>query len=1037
MTSKSRYTSLERMLSSVARSLRPEDKMSVSDCAEKYRFIRNIGSYVGPWSKDKTPYMVEVGDNLESMDYTALVFVGPAQAGKALCIDTDIMTPEGFRKLSSIKEGQYVIGDDGRPAEVTFKSPTMLNKKCYEILFDTGEKIVACSEHKWEVRECLNGGVRVLTTQQMVDNGVLNKSKTRSRYAVNTTKAVNLPEKILPLDPYVFGYWLGDGDTKGFITCGEEDLPQLQENFKKRGFNIRIARYKKRAPTVFVNRTSDGMSLRKILNSMGVREDKTIPNSYILSSIEQRREFLRGLCDSDGYISRNSVVFGQCREHITQAFYEVSCSLGYKVHRNTKKTFLKGVPKQDSYEARFTIYDPLEVVTYSRKISMFTSRGKKRKLETSRKYIKNITPVDSVPVACIQVANKSHLYLAGRGQIVTHNTDMFCNWVLYTQICDPSGMILYQTTQTRAKNFSEDNIDKLLRHTKALSDRLLPGKHNRGIFKKRFVSGTLLNMSWPTITELSGRSVRRVFITDYDRIDENIGGEGDCFTLARKRTRTFKKRAMTVVESTPGEEIENPNWQPSSKHEAPPAKKIMSLYNEGTRKRLYWKCTGCEERFEPKWSLMRWDEDAKDTPSKAKTAYLECPHCEKRYYHDGVKNGKDSKYQMNLNAKWLADYCWFDENDEVQGEPPQGTIDSYWMTGVCAAFSEWSEMVEEFLNADSDYERTGSEEKLKTFFNTTVGVPYQYKADAIERLPEELMARAKDLGERVVPRGVRFLIANIDVQKNRFVVQVHGYGEHGDVWIIDRFNIIKSKRKDEDGERLWVKPGVYVEDWKLIIEQVLEKTYPLSDTSGRHMEIKAVSCDSAGEKGVTSTAYEFFRYLKNKHEDNPTLYKRFILTKGSSTKTGPRTNITYPDSKRKDRKAEGRGEVPVMMLNTFELKNKINMMLDREESGGGRVNFPDWLEPWFYEELTAEKFTPKGWEQVGKRNESWDLLMYSYAVAISRRFGALEQIDWENPVPWAKEWDENPFVTTPEGEKSFDNNPNNVYDESELADILG
>jgi phage terminase large subunit GpA-like protein len=613
-------------------------------------------------------------------------------------------------------------------------------------------------------------------------------------------------------------------------------------------------------------------------------------------------------------------------------------------------------------------------------------------------------------------------------------TESFLNWLNYVQLCDPSDMLFVQTTMKRAQNYSETNLERFKNANREYRNRMLPGRHNDGVLKKRFRSGTILNLSWPSITELSGRSVRRIFLTDYDRNEENIGGEGDCFQLAVRRTTSFKHRGMTVAESTPGAEVEDPRWEPSTKHEAPPAKKILALYNRGTRKRWYWKCTGCHTRFEPDFSLMKWEEK-QDIPTSANSCYLECPKCEKKYYEGGVE-GRDSKYLMNLSGKWLADGCSFDEDDNIIGEEPISDYDSYWLKGVCAAFSKWSKLVSEYLEAEQEYEKTGSEEALKTFYNTSLGEPYQYKADEIDRLPEHLKARAKDLGEKVVPKGVRFLVANIDVQKNMFVVQVHGYGVNEDVWIVDRFNVKKSDRLDEDGHPLWVKPGAYLEDWKLLIPKVLQKTYELDDGSERRMEIKAISCDSAGQTGVTANAYNFFRYLKNDYEEDRSLYRRFILTKGRSTVTGPRTQITYPDSDRKDRNAEGRGEIPVLMLNTHELKNIMNQRLDREESGGGRVNFPKWLPTWFYEEMCAERVEKGKWVPIAKRNEAWDLLVYSYGLAISPRFVAMERIDWDDPPEWAGDWDNNPLIVGKDGKKTFDKDGENVHTMEELADIL-
>ena len=99
-----------------------------------------------------------------------------------------------------------------------------------------------------------------------------------------------------------------------------------------------------------------------------------------------------------------------------------------------------------------------------------------------------------------------------------------------------------------------------------------------------------------------------------------------------------------------------------------------------------------------------------------------------------------------------------------------------------------------YLQAVAEYESTGSEIALKTTVNTDQGLPYVPKQLAVQRLPENLKARAEDLGERVVPRETRFLTACVDVQKHSFRVQVQGTGVAGDKWIIDSFEIRKSNR---------------------------------------------------------------------------------------------------------------------------------------------------------------------------------------------------------------------------------------------------
>src|SRR5690606_6998806 len=187
----------------------------------------------------------------------------------------------------------------------------------------------------------------------------------------------------------------------------------------------------------------------------------------------------------------------------------------------------------------------------------------------------------------------------------------------------------------------------------------------------------------------------------------------------------------------------------------------------------------------------------------------------------------------------------------------------------------------------------------KKFYNNDLGLPYHPKSMAGLRLPEAIKARAEPLADRQVPEGGRLLIATIDVQKNQFVCQVFGIlpGRPFDTVVIDRFDVRKSQRLDEDGERLWVKPNAYLQDWDELINAVLLREYPLADGSGRMMSVRFTGCDSGGREGVTTNAYNFYRRLK---QDN--LHRRFILLKGDPKVGIPRARISYPDSSRRDAK---------------------------------------------------------------------------------------------------------------------------------------
>lgn len=88
-------------------------------------------------------------------------------SGKALALDTKIPLPEGrYTTMGELKEGDYVIGDNGESTKILYTSEVFNGHDCYEITFDDGEKIVADANHIWSV--VADGKNKELTTEQLI-----------------------------------------------------------------------------------------------------------------------------------------------------------------------------------------------------------------------------------------------------------------------------------------------------------------------------------------------------------------------------------------------------------------------------------------------------------------------------------------------------------------------------------------------------------------------------------------------------------------------------------------------------------------------------------------------------------------------------------------------------------------------------------------------------------------------------------------------------------------------------------------------------
>lgn len=610
---------------------------------------------------------------------------------------------------------------------------------------------------------------------------------------------------------------------------------------------------------------------------------------------------------------------------------------------------------------------------------------------------------------------------------------LILNTIAYTIKVQPMDTMIVCPTNTAARDFSTRRVDRLHRHSEKIGEMLLAGSDNDNKFDKQYVNGMLLTLSWPTPTELAGKPIGRIVMTDFDRMPMDIGpGDGNPYDLASKRTTTFGSYAMTLAESSPSKPVTDPKFIPRTLHEAPPCEGILALYNRGDRRRWYWPCLACDKYFEGNFKHLTYEKRAGQTNLEiSETARMKCPSC-------GHEMHVDDREAMQARGRWVKDGQGVGIDGNVFGPAKRTGIASFWLNGVAAAFTNWKKLVELYLTAEDEFENTGSQDALRKFYNNDLGEPYYEKGTQELRLPETLKARAeKGMRERHVPVGVRFLLALIDVQNNMFVVQVMGIlpGKPFDTVVVDRFNVVKSKREDIDGERLWVKPATYAEDWELLVEQVMEKEYPLDDDTGRMMGIKLTGCDSGGKEGVTGRAYEFWRWLREKN-----MHRRFVLLKGEGTPGNPRSRVAYPDSGQKDKLNAARGDVPVLIFNSNLLKDDLNGRLDSLEPGKGMYRTPDWLSDKFYAELCAETRTPKGWTNPAKsRNESWDLSYYCIGLATST-YILIEGIQWSNPPSWATDWSDgkpNDFVRQADGEAAFANTTKSAYNFADFGKALG
>lgn len=379
-----------------------------------------------------------------------------------LALDTPIATPSGWSTMGQIEVGDYVFGEDGAPLLVDGVTPVFLDRECFRVEFSDGTTIVADSSHLWTTQTRLerrkaarradpergahyNGSswvaqygptylgsfqsseeasavalaYRLDHGHERGDSGVRTTAEIAASLRYGSDKRLNhsiacagplrTPEAILPIDPYLLGAWLGDGHSaSGLISCSDDDA-RIIEEIRAAGYSV-TRRERLTCPAWRV----DGLTTE--LRRLGVLGNKHVPSQYLRASERQRRALLAGMLDTDGHAHpKGGAEFYACRRELAEAVFELAASLGYRPVMREGRAKLYG---RDC--------GPKWTVSFTTDVSPFRlprKRDRHRPASRSgRRYVVAVTPVESVPVRCISVDSESHLFLAGRSMIPTHNS---------------------------------------------------------------------------------------------------------------------------------------------------------------------------------------------------------------------------------------------------------------------------------------------------------------------------------------------------------------------------------------------------------------------------------------------------------------------------------------------------------------------------------------------------------------------------------------------------------------------------------------
>lgn len=367
----------------------------------------------------------EAGDAIGRGGRKSIYMVDEAQP-----LNARILTPHGWTTMGEIQIGCEVIGSDGKPTAVTNINDCG-EHEVYRIEFSDGSSTLASHNHRWVFDKVWGKKERVeLRTHELVQKFAYDSpgGQRQYLYRVPLVQPVEF-EQIddLPLDPYVLGCLLGDGnitESTPRITTADDEL--LREVERRLPDGVKIGSHDGKYSWRLVDeegRKRSGFQVIKsslwlAIDAAGLKRvcapDKYVPKKYLKASTAIRLEVLQGLMDTDGHAQKNGgASFHTSSARLAEDVCFIARSLGGMAYHKIKSD-ARGY--LDQHCIQIVLPNDQSPFLLTRKMDRLQSRKNKMS-----RVVTNVVPVGRQTVRCITVASPDGLYVTD-DFVITHNS---------------------------------------------------------------------------------------------------------------------------------------------------------------------------------------------------------------------------------------------------------------------------------------------------------------------------------------------------------------------------------------------------------------------------------------------------------------------------------------------------------------------------------------------------------------------------------------------------------------------------------------
>lgn len=427
---------------------------------------------------------------------------------------------------------------------------------------------------------------------------------------------------------------------------------------------------------------------------------------------------------------------------------------------------------------------------------------------------------------------------------------------------------------------------------------------------------------------LSSMSVRVVWMDEVDRFPDSAGDEGNPVMLAEKRSASFWN-AKHIRTSTPTRAGDS---------------KIETEYQKGTMEEWMVKCPCCGE-----WQPYEFDR------IEFKTVTMKCAGCGEKI---GEQDWKEAEH------RWIAKH------------PERKSHRSFHLNELASPFSDWKKIIEKYKDAYQKMKKFHDPNDMISFVNTVLGKTWDDTDVEEDTVDAETLKSRAEVYRADIPYGVIVLTAAVDVQKDRFEIEIRGWAREYQSWGIYKTEIYGNLDKTEVWEEL---------------EDYISQSFSFED--GTRLGVAATTIDTGGDH--TNAVY---KWVKKMHLKKKPVYG----IKGYSGTEGIPLLHKETTVKIREKMANGKevvvDETKIHILGVDAGKEDIVNRLKIDKPGEGFCHFPAnagrGYTNEYYEGLLSEKKIYKKsrgvykyvWvKKSGVRNEPLDLFNYGLAAIELRR----------------------------------------------------